>query len=316
MTFTIISFSESLGFSTRRSIAMATAVSFDEIIQADRQRKKNEELANRLLGKSKKAVDSEASNKAAPKSLASRIGVVKRSASATRSKQRNNTPRSASAKRRPGEERLAAALDPSRGQAAVRNNAVGMTIKGSSGLGPFVVTGSNFAPGTTAADIQSAVEPTSGPMLSCRVISPRPTVTAEMVFAERWTAETVVANFHNQRADGRVLSVRLEPNGAGANRDSDLFGAPLAPSNFKSSQPSYDVLREQADRQRRNRRTEPELQDGRYGFSNNRKALNNGRDRRAAGSKQKEPETGLYSDQMMVDAAPQQPSGNRGRRQR
>lgn len=80
---------------------MATAVSFDEIIQAgrpdcqrqcqpaqcfwfltalsflDRQRKKNEELANRLLGKSKKAVDSEASNKAAPKSLASRIGVVK-----------------------------------------------------------------------------------------------------------------------------------------------------------------------------------------------------------------------------------------------
>lgn len=74
-----------------------------------------------------------------------------------------------------------------------------MTIKGSSGLGPFVVTGSNFAPGTTAADIQSAVEPTSGPMLSCRVISPRPTVTAEMVFAERWTAETVVANFHNQR---------------------------------------------------------------------------------------------------------------------
>lgn len=74
-----------------------------------------------------------------------------------------------------------------------------MTIRGSSGTGPYVVIGGNFAPGTTAADIQSAVEAASGPMLSCNVISPRPTVTAEMVFAERLTAESVVANFHNQR---------------------------------------------------------------------------------------------------------------------
>lgn len=62
-----------------------------------------------------------------------------------------------------------------------------------------MVVGSNFAPGTTAADIQSALEPVSGPMLSCRVIAQRPTVTAEFAFAEKWTAENVVANFHNQR---------------------------------------------------------------------------------------------------------------------
>lgn len=72
-----------------------------------------------------------------------------------------------------------------------------MTIKGASG--PFVVIGSNFAPGTTAADIQSAIEPISGPMLTCRVTSHHPTVTAEFAFGEKWCAENAVANFHNQR---------------------------------------------------------------------------------------------------------------------
>lgn len=59
--------------------------------------------------------------------------------------------------------------------------------------------GSNFAPGTTAADIQSALEPVGGAIVSCRVVSTYPTVTAEMAFAERQGAESVVANFHNQR---------------------------------------------------------------------------------------------------------------------
>lgn len=62
-----------------------------------------------------------------------------------------------------------------------------------------MVTGSNFAPGTTAADIQSALEPVSGPMLSCRVVNHHPSVTAEFAYADKWTAENVVANFHNQR---------------------------------------------------------------------------------------------------------------------
>lgn len=81
----------------------------------------------------------------------------------------------------------------------VRNNPAGMSIKGTSS-GPFTVVGSNFAPGTTAADIQSALEPMVGaPVLSCVVTSHRPAVTAEIVFEERWPAENVIANFHNQR---------------------------------------------------------------------------------------------------------------------
>lgn len=61
------------------------------------------------------------------------------------------------------------------------------------------MVGSNFAPGTTAADIQSAIEPIVGQTLSCLVTSSLPTVSAEIVFAERWAAETTIANFHNQK---------------------------------------------------------------------------------------------------------------------
>ena len=100
--------------------------------------------------------------------------------------------------RRNEDDRLAAAIGNTSGQATVRVNSVGISIKGASS-GPFTVIGSNFAPGTTAADIQSAIEPISGQTLSCVIVSQRPTVTAEIAFAERSSAENAVANFHNQR---------------------------------------------------------------------------------------------------------------------
>lgn len=76
----------------------------------------------------------------------------------------------------------------------------------------------------------------------------------------------------------------------------------LQPAGTQISTPntSFNDLREQADRERRNRRAEPTLQDGRYGFDETGGALNS--------------ETGLYSDEMMVDA-PQQ-KGQTRRKQR
>lgn len=100
-------------------------------------------------------------------------------------------------KRGPNTERLAAAIQSRNSQANIRQARPGLSIKGASG--PFVVIGSNFAPGTSAADIQSALEPISGPMLSCRVIGQHPIVTAEIAYAEKWSAENVVANVHNQQ---------------------------------------------------------------------------------------------------------------------
>jgi hypothetical protein len=87
----------------------------------------------------------------------------------------------------------------------VRDNPVGLTIRGASS-GPFVVIGSNFAPGTTAADIQSALEPLTGQILSCWVTSQHPTVTAEITFAEKLSAENAIANFHNQKV---ILTTKL-----------------------------------------------------------------------------------------------------------
>lgn len=71
------------------------------------------------------------------------------------------------------------------------------SIRGAAG--PYCVVGSNFAPGTTSADIQSAMEPITGEMLSCNILTSHPMVVAEMVFADKACAETVVATFNNQK---------------------------------------------------------------------------------------------------------------------
>ncbi|RHZ71316.1 hypothetical protein CDV55_108487 [Aspergillus turcosus] len=309
------------------------AVSFDAIIQADRKKRKNEELASKILGKKRKAVAAGAgagskSQKAKPGSLASRIGVVKPSASATSKTTKNLRTQSApvraansqpkrATKRRPDEARLLSALNPASGQSTVRDNPVGMTIRGA-GSGSFVVIGSNFAPGTTAADIQSAIEPLSGQILSCWITSQHPTVAAEITFADKWSAENAIANFHNQKADGRILSMRFKHSTA----------EPTPSPHVLNPQSSFSSLREQADHERRlNRNAEPTLQDGRYGFAegnaqllsqdgprgNGRYNRRNARGNRTNGragreTNQNTQETGLYSDQMMVDA-PTQNSG-------
>lgn len=74
----------------------------------------------------------------------------------------------------------------------------GLNIKGRAS-GPCVVIGSNFAPGTTAEDIEAAFSPTGGDILQCRITKSYPSVTALMVFAERRGADSVVAAFNSQK---------------------------------------------------------------------------------------------------------------------
>lgn len=82
-------------------------------------------------------------------------------------------------------------------QANIINGDVEITIRGAAG--PYTVIGKNFAPGTTAADIESAMGPIGGPMEDCRIISHKPTVVAEMVFLEKAKAENVIATFDSKR---------------------------------------------------------------------------------------------------------------------
>ena len=72
-----------------------------------------------------------------------------------------------------------------------------LSIRGMAG--PYTVVASNFAPGTTAADISAVMEPVGGEMLGCHLVSSNPTVIAEMIFAERDGADNVVAMFNNKR---------------------------------------------------------------------------------------------------------------------
>ena len=87
----------------------------------------------------------------------------------------------------------------------VRPAGSGISIRGLAG--PYVVVGSNFAPGTTAADIESAMTPIGGEMTSCRVITTAPTVIAEMVFTDKSGAENVIATFNNEKVRKDSLSL-------------------------------------------------------------------------------------------------------------
>lgn len=173
-------------------------------------------------------------------------------------------------------------------------------------------------------------------------------MTAEITFAEKWAAENAIANLHNQRvsiskltvplalqltptkADGLILSMRMKPTG-GSRAKRDLFSRPTG-SGSQFNQPSFNDLREQADRERRlHRGAEPTIQNGSYGFGEQNGDLFAQNDTRGAGrsnrrnlgarhqgrgrwnTNQDANEQGLYSDQMMVDTPPSSKRGNRNR---
>lgn len=83
----------------------------------------------------------------------------------------------------------------------------GMSIRGLAG--PYIVLAKNFAHGTTAADIESAVTPIGGVTLSCRIIAHRPQVIAEIIFESKEGADAVVDTFNNQMVSSWKSGNRL-----------------------------------------------------------------------------------------------------------
>lgn len=79
----------------------------------------------------------------------------------------------------------------------------GLSIRGLAG--PFAVMAQNFAPGTTAADIESAMTPVGGEMLSCRILKTTPLLVAEMVFATKEGGDAVISTFNNQTVSVRMF---------------------------------------------------------------------------------------------------------------
>lgn len=80
----------------------------------------------------------------------------------------------------------------------------GVSIRGAA-AGPHVVVAQNFAPGTTAADIESVMLDVGGQMTDCRLVRIEPTVIAEMTFVDRAGAETVINTFNNKKVCGEHI---------------------------------------------------------------------------------------------------------------
>lgn len=86
---------------------------------------------------------------------------------------------------------------------------MGLTIRGLAG--PFAILGQNFAPGTTAADIESAMTPVGGEMTSCKIVKTKPFLIVEMVFVSREGGERVIETFNNKTVSP-FLHVTLHQN--------------------------------------------------------------------------------------------------------
>jgi hypothetical protein len=84
----------------------------------------------------------------------------------------------------------------------------GFSIRGLAG--PCVVVAENFAPGTSAADIENAMS-SFGAMLRCSLVHSGSTVVAELEFETREGADNVIANFHNQVVSFPSLSMARSP---------------------------------------------------------------------------------------------------------
>ncbi|KAK1750653.1 hypothetical protein QBC47DRAFT_393163 [Echria macrotheca] len=98
----------------------------------------------------------------------------------------------------------------------------GITIRGLAG--PFVCLAQNFAPGTTAADIESAMTPVSGVIHRVRIVKTSPIVIAEVTFANKDGADRAIKTFDGQTADGRVIRVYPKP-GNQETPDSQIVGS-------------------------------------------------------------------------------------------
>ncbi|KPI45193.1 uncharacterized protein AB675_2490 [Cyphellophora attinorum] len=203
-----------------------SAVDFNQMIQADRARRKNEQLAANIFGRNRsKQNDGGKVNRSASNSpsLASRIGIAKRTPSTTSNSSQGNPFRpalnrnsSSQAQQRDRANRISHALDASNTSTSQRptSKSGGLSIKGKAG--PWTVVATNFAPGTTAADIEASISHTAVDddgqqgLISCHITSTQPVVTAEFVLTERTIADRIISTYNNQLADGRYLKLQLQ----------------------------------------------------------------------------------------------------------
>ncbi|KAF2473261.1 uncharacterized protein BDR25DRAFT_332885 [Lindgomyces ingoldianus] len=278
---------------------MAANTSFADFVKEAREKKKKQELAQEMFGRGRNLNASSgpgaiatSRNGSQKPTLASRMGVTKqRSASAKPNidgkwKHDLHNINNPDGPPKTKMNRTASASQIERNtrtfnkfRSTLQNNAdtnapasragsgSGFSIRGVAAGGPYTVIASNFAPGTTAADIEAVMAPIGGEISRCKLISSKPTVMVEMIMDSKDGAENVIATFNNKMADGRQLYVYMKDtpktyNGA----------APTRPSVTPVVRSSYDDMDvEMASGARNNRRGS--WQDGTYGFPEEQSTL-------------------------------------------
>ena len=95
-----------------------------------------------------------------------------------------------------------------------------LSIKGAAS-GPYIVVAQNFAPGTTAADIESVMLSVGGQMTSCKLAASNPTVIAEMAFVEKSGADKVIDTFNGKKV-GRPGASTCAPRANALSRLTDV----------------------------------------------------------------------------------------------
>jgi hypothetical protein len=294
---------------------MADSKNFASFVKEQRERKKNEDLAQQFLGRGRKANASGAGAGAKPRqtsekpTLLSRIssgaGVQKRSSSAKpagsiegkwqHDLHKLNNPNGPAARARgPAPNRTASSSQLERNSRtydkfasvlnrnanppapARSNDGAGFNIRGVATGGPYTVIASNFAPGTTAADIEAVMAPHAGETLGCRLLTAAPTVMVELQVVTKEGADNVIATFNNQKvrhipaptldkmltlkqADGRLLYVYLKEAPAS---NASLHSRPPPARLTQSFGDDMDVDTNAGARN-------GTYQDGRFGFSEN-----------------------------------------------
>ncbi|KPM46273.1 hypothetical protein AK830_g333 [Neonectria ditissima] len=217
------------------------AADFEKIINDGRERKKNEALADKIFSKNRRQSAPAKPKAASGPTLASRVGVKKRNSTVALRPNppsgnvngewthdlhhavNGNGPRGgslsaritapAAKKANKRTSRLSAAVDrmdtssdaPQQVNIVKPTNPMGLTIRGLAG--PYTIMGQNFAPGTSAADIESAMTPIGGEMISCKIIKEKPIIIVEMTFASREGGERVIETFNDKTADGRLIKI-------------------------------------------------------------------------------------------------------------
>jgi len=336
------------------------AADFNAIINADRQRRKNEALAQEIFSKGRRSSAPGAGminrKPGTGPSLASRVGVTKRplptsskpsqkpirptagnvDAEWTHDLHTLNNPAASRtshlASRAPKNshtarnDRLYSALNGTASSEALNSQfnivggakpPTGLSIRGLAG--PYIVIAKNFADGTTAEDIESAMTPVGGVALSCRLIAERPNVIAEIIFETKEGAEGVVNTFNNQNADGHLLHVyhktgkassvpkplNSQPAGAPASHSATPLGLRADLATGRADEPRsnarrtvserYAAAREPSRDQRRNYDRD-EVMDGSYGFEDHMET-----DDRDGNQYDNARGKGLYSDNLVAN---------------